>query len=138
MRRLVLEDVKLSDGTTIRKNQILAVSNHSMWDARVHEDPERWDGYRFYRMRETPGKENAAHLVSTGADHLAFGHGHHACPGRFFAANETKIGLIYLLMKYDWRLPDGAAPKPREFGFTLVSDPTLVIETRRRNEEIKI
>ncbi|CAI2163292.1 20710_t:CDS:2 [Funneliformis geosporum] len=34
---------------------------------------------------------------------LTFGFGKHACPGRFFAVNEIKIALHYLLLKYDIR-----------------------------------
>ncbi|KAI3397101.1 hypothetical protein diail_11244 [Diaporthe ilicicola] len=40
-----------------------------------------FDGHRFLRMRQTPGKENQAHFVTTGPDSLGFGHGQHACPG---------------------------------------------------------
>jgi len=104
----------------------------------VHENPDQWDGYRFYKMRETPGKQNLAQLVSTSPDHLAFGHGQHACPGRFFAANEVKIALIHMLLKYDWKLPKGAVPKARRFGFSMTADPALKVEVRRRQEEIDI
>ncbi len=52
-----------------------------------------------------------AHLVSTSVDHVGFGHGQQACPGRFFAASEIKIVFVYLLLSYDWKLPDGAVPK---------------------------
>ena len=138
MRRVALEDVSLSDGTNIRKNQVIAVSSHRMWDPNVHEHPEVWDGYRFYKMRGIPGKENSAQLISTGADHLGFGHGRHACPGRFFAANEIKIMLIYLLMNYGWELPEGAQPRARVFGTSVTSDPTLMIKMRKRKPEIDI
>ncbi len=138
MRRLALDKVELPDGTIIPKNSFLAVSGHGMWDSEVYQSPGTWDGYRFYRMRETPGQENLAQLVSTGPNHLGFGHGKHACPGRFFAANEVKIALVHILLKYDWRLPEGTAPKPRTFGFSLGSDPSLEVEIRRRREEIEI
>lgn len=32
---------------------------------------------------------------------MPFGYGKHACPGRFFAANEIKVIVINLLRKYD-------------------------------------
>lgn len=34
---------------------------------------------------------------------MTFGHGRYACPGRFFASNESKIILATLLLKYDIR-----------------------------------
>lgn len=40
-------------------------------------------------------------IVSTSSQHLAFGHGRHACPGRFFAANEMKLMLSFILQNYD-------------------------------------
>ncbi|KAK0614946.1 cytochrome P450 [Bombardia bombarda] len=136
MRRVALERVELSDGTVIPKNGVIAVSSHRLWDAHVHENPDRWDGYRFLRMRETPGRENQAQLVSTSQDHIAFGHGQHACPGRFFAANETKVALIYLLLRYDWRISGGAVAKARSFGFSLGADPFLKMDYRERKSEV--
>lgn len=138
MRRIALETLTLSDGTIIPKGGAIAVSSHRMWDSAVHSEPEKWDPYRFLRMRSTPGRENLAQLVSTSADHPAFGHGAHACPGRFFAANETKIALVYLLLGYEWRLPEGTEPKIRKFGFSLGTDPNLAMEYRGREAEIEI
>lgn len=40
-------------------------------------------------------------LVTTSDSYLAFGHGRHACPGRFFAAQEMKLMLAYVLQNYD-------------------------------------
>lgn len=40
-------------------------------------------------------------LVTTSDGFLAFGHGRHACPGRFFAAQEMKLMLAYVLQNYD-------------------------------------
>ncbi|KAF4473005.1 cytochrome P450 [Fusarium albosuccineum] len=138
MQRLVLEDMTLSDGTKIPKNTGLAVSSHRMWNADVHSSPNQWDGYRFYKMRDDPVKHDASLLVSTGPDHLAFGHGKHACPGRFFAANEIKIALIHIVMKYDWELVGDKSPQVYKHGFTLSGDPFLQFQVKRRQEEVKI
>ncbi|KAM5369730.1 hypothetical protein ACJZ2D_008877 [Fusarium nematophilum] len=109
-----------------------------MWDAGTHTNPDEWDGYRFYRMREDPGKQNVSQLVATSPDHLAFGHGMHACPGRFFATNEVKIALVHIIMKYDWELVKGTAPRVLKHGFTLTGDPSLEMKIRRRKEEMEI
>ncbi|KAF2186179.1 cytochrome P450 [Zopfia rhizophila CBS 207.26] len=138
MRREVSSNVTLSDGTVLRRGSNIAVSSHRMWDPTIHTNPLEFDGYRFLKMRQKPGQENTGQLVSTGPDHLAFGHGQHACPGRFFAANEVKIALVHLLMKYDWQLLQGEVPKVREFGFSLISDPIAKLQIRRRQEEISL
>ncbi|KAI0187305.1 hypothetical protein EV127DRAFT_410433 [Xylaria flabelliformis] len=46
-------------------------------------------------------KQKFAELTTTPPEHLAFGHGMYACPGRFFTANEVQITLIGNLMKYE-------------------------------------
>jgi cytochrome P450 len=137
MRRLALDNVELSDGTNIPRGSHVAVSGHQAWDSKTYENPLEWDGRRFLRLRETPGGERAAELVSTGAEHLGFGHGFHACPGRFFAADEIKIMLSQMLLQYDWRLPEGAPqPVARHAFFHVIADPSTQIEYRRRTPEI--
>ncbi|KAF4924062.1 Cytochrome P450 monooxygenase TRI1 [Colletotrichum viniferum] len=136
MQRVAVGDVTLSDGTFIPKGSSVSVSSHALFDANVYENPEKWDGYRFLRMREQPGKENVSQLVSTAPEHLGFGHGKHACPGRFFAANEIKIALVYILLQYEWRLPAGANTSIVDFGINPVLNPMLELEIRRREEEV--
>ncbi|KAK3684117.1 putative cytochrome P450 monooxygenase [Podospora appendiculata] len=139
MNRVALSTVELSDGTVIPRDSLLNVSMHKMWDPAVHANPAAWDGYRFLRMRETPGREHQAQLVSTGPDHLGFGHGQHACPGRFFAANEVKIALVQLLLKYDFRLPAGGPePTARAFGFSYSTDPFATMEYCGREPEVEV
>ncbi|KAJ1325847.1 tenellin biosynthesis cytochrome P450 monooxygenase [Microdochium nivale] len=40
-------------------------------------------------------------LVSTSDKFMGFSHGSHACPGRFFAANQLKIALAHIALHYD-------------------------------------
>jgi cytochrome P450 len=134
MRRVALEEIKLSDGTVIPKNGMLAVSAHKLWDQEAYNNPSAWDGYRFYRLRDDPERQAKAQLVTTSPENLAFGHGKHACPGRFFAANEIKIALIYLLMRYDWKLLEGSRPRIRHGGFSMTVDEPLTMWVRRRQE----
>ncbi|KAJ3578021.1 hypothetical protein NPX13_g2546 [Xylaria arbuscula] len=116
MHRLALADVTLSDGTIIPKGAKCAVRSTKRLDPNVYENPEVFDGTRFMRMRDEDGKSNHAHLVTTGTEALGFGHGLHACPGRFFAANELKIALIHLLLKYDLKPSEDYAHKEAERG----------------------
>ncbi|ETS84951.1 hypothetical protein PFICI_02976 [Pestalotiopsis fici W106-1] len=137
-RRLCTTDIKLTNGWTIRKGEKIIVSSAHMQDSAYYDDPLEFDGYRFMRMRQTPGEENYSHLVSTSEKHIGFGHGQHACPGRFFAANEVKIALCHLLLKYDWKLPDGHDPKVIAAGMALISEPNGRLAVRRRVEEIDL
>jgi cytochrome P450 len=139
MRRVASDNVQFSDGTFIPKNSTIAVTSRNHWDPKIYDKPNEWDGGRFLRMRDTPGQEHLAQLVSTGPDHLGFGHGQHACPGRFFASNEAKVILIHLLLKYDWRLPEGApAPRLLHYGWSIRTDPTTKLQYRRRRPEIEL
>lgn len=44
-----------------------------MGDPELHKEPEKWDPYRFLRMREQAETETEALLVTTSPNHLAFG-----------------------------------------------------------------
>ncbi|KAK1546156.1 cytochrome P450 [Colletotrichum paranaense] len=136
-RRLVMKDVTLSNGFVLRKGQKVIATNTHMWDANYYENPATYDGYRFLNMRGTDEEKNA-HLVSTSAKHPGFGHGQHACPGRFFAANEVKIALAHLLLKYDWKFPDGFKPQTVPHGMVLLPDPSATLLIRRRKEELDL
>ncbi|GKT65772.1 cytochrome P450 [Colletotrichum tofieldiae] len=136
-RRLVMEDIELSNGFVLRKGQKIISTNTHMWDAHYYENPLEYNGYRFLNMRSTE-EEKHAHLVSTSAKHPGFGHGQHACPGRFFAANEVKIALAHLLLKYDWKLPAGFKPQTVPYGMSLLPDPNAALLIRRRKEELDL
>ncbi|KAM3455059.1 hypothetical protein MY3296_002629 [Beauveria thailandica] len=138
MTRLVKESFVLSDGTPLKKGQKIAVTSTNMRDKTNYANPDEWDPYRFVKMRDDPVKQNAAHLVSMSVDHNAFGLGQHACPGRFFAANEIKVALVSILIKYDFELPADVSPQIYENGLALVSDPLAKLRFRRRVAEIDL
>ncbi|KAK5637139.1 hypothetical protein RRF57_012851 [Xylaria bambusicola] len=138
MHRIALADVTLSDGTVIPKGTKCAVRSTKRLDPNVYENPDVFDGARFMRMRDVDSKSNQAHLVTTGTEALGFGHGLHACPGRFFAANELKIALVHLLLKYDLKPTKDYVHKVIELGFDLRVDPKSQIMAKRRKEEIDL
>jgi cytochrome P450 len=137
MRRLASEDISLKDGFFIPKDTMLGVSAHWSWAEPIFPNPETYDGYRFLNLSQNPETEKMAHFVSTSPQHLGFGHGKHACPGRFFAANEIKIALAHVLLKYDFKLED-ATPAVFSMGWMLATDPQARIMVRRKGgEEIR-
>ncbi|KAH6968952.1 cytochrome P450 [Fusarium avenaceum] len=137
-RRQALADITLPNGDVIKKGTRVVCDTTHMRSSEYYKDAATFDGYRYLKMRQTPGEDKHAHLVSTSSDHLGFGHGLHACPGRFFAANEIKIVLCHLLLKYDLKLEDGVVPTPTPSGFSYFGDGKAKILVRRRQEELDL
>jgi cytochrome P450 len=106
MPRQAKKDLTLSDGTYIPAGTFIYIGPIPMKDPKNFTTPEKFDGYRFLKLRNVPGAENKNQFVTTSPDCTVFGHGHHACPGRFFASNELKLLISHLIMYYDWKLPD--------------------------------
>ncbi|TLS21078.1 uncharacterized protein PpBr36_10642, partial [Pyricularia pennisetigena] len=138
-QRKALQNVTLSDGFVIRKGTNVAVDAIRMEDENIWPEPHRYNPYRFIEMRKTPGEEAKSHLVSVSANHFAFGHGVHACPGRFFAAVELKIALAHILLKYDWKLAPGSENiGPAAHGINFNLNPDIKLLVRRRKEELEL
>ncbi|RHZ56963.1 hypothetical protein CDV55_102522 [Aspergillus turcosus] len=139
LQRLAKADITLSDGTYVPKGGVLIVSAHTFKDESTYPNADTFDGYRFYNKRKQPGNEHRYQFVTTSTEHFAFGHGVHACPGRFFAANEVKILLIHLLMKYDWKFAeDRGRPQPFMHGVEIICDPTVKLLFKARTPEIDL
>jgi cytochrome P450 len=69
--------------------------------------------------------------VTTSDTFLSFGHGRHACPGRFFAATEMKLLLAYIVMNYDIKSME--TRPPNEFmGGNVLPPMKANIRVRRR------
>ncbi|KAI0536033.1 cytochrome P450 [Xylaria digitata] len=138
MNRYVEKSITLSDGLEIPKGARIAVVS-DFTNPEVYPEPEKFDVARFVKKRQEPGQENSWQFVTTSPSALSFGHGEHACPGRFFASNEIKIILCHMLMKYDWRfVPDQPEPEPRIFESMIAVRPDTQIQARRRKVEIDI
>lgn len=114
------------------------ISAHNMWDESVYPNAKEFDPYRFLRMRENPEREKFAHFVSPSVEHMGFGFGRHSCPGRFFAANEVKIALCHILLKYDFKLAEAERPEHERVGVSLSANSRGKILIRRRQEEISL
>ncbi|KAF4953517.1 hypothetical protein FGADI_5851 [Fusarium gaditjirri] len=98
--------VTFPSGTHVPKGLRIAVPGYSvLQDSEIYPEPKTYKPLRFYDARQNEADEyvksvrNA--LPTATQDFLAWGLGRNACPGRFFASNETKMLLAYILLNYD-------------------------------------
>ncbi|KIA75417.1 cytochrome P450 [Aspergillus ustus] len=152
LSRIAREPVVLNDGTRIPKGTQVRLATDNMWNSSVYPDAARFDGYRFVKLREqekntnTTGTVGASgggsggglSFVSVSPNHMGFGYGKHACPGRFFAGAETKIALCHILLKYDFELVDRALAGAQTDGMMIWRDKRAMLRVRRRREEVDI
>ncbi|KEY71255.1 hypothetical protein S7711_02361, partial [Stachybotrys chartarum IBT 7711] len=111
-QRKVLQPITLSNGQVIPAGVMIEVAAKSiMFDPERFDEPEKFDGLRFYKIRQLRSSPNANQFVGVSSDNLAFGYGRHACPGRFFAANEIKMILAHIILNYDIRPEEGVTKR---------------------------
>lgn len=136
MFRVAKEKVTLQDGTIVPKGTSLAFANELRLDPEMYPDPENFDGYRFQKMRGDPDKAKLVPFTKTRMSHLAFGHGKHACPGRFLSSDEAKLILCHILLKYEFKAVEGCVPNMCVRGMFVQRDPGGVISVKPREKEV--
>lgn len=136
MERITTANLRLSDGLELPKGTSIAFNSIGPnMDPERYPNPETFDAFRFSRLRDQPGNETKFQFVTTAPEVINFGHGLHACPGRFFASNELKVALTHILMNYDVKFRDGEErPKNIYRGVTISPDPTGVVMFRKRRD----
>ncbi|KAF7792532.1 hypothetical protein EIP86_003573 [Pleurotus ostreatoroseus] len=132
--RKTLTSIKFSNGAVIPPNSfIVAAATGTHLDEDNYENPEIFNPWRFSNMREAEGEALKHQFVSTSLDYVPFGHGKHACPGRFFAANELKAMMAHIVMNYDVKFEDeGVRPPNMWFGINVIPDPRAKVMFRKR------
>ncbi|GJE90628.1 cytochrome P450 [Phanerochaete sordida] len=134
MSRIAVQDYTFADGTRVPKGTLVMAVSRSMHhdDAVYAPDADAFDPWRFARMREADGDASLKHqMVHTSSDYVSFGHGKHACPGRFFAVNELKLMMAHILLTYDVR-PEAVIPSGRWIRHSLLADPVATVDFRKR------
>lgn len=108
-KRVLLKDFRLSDGTVIPKGTFVCCPIEAVTHDPAHyENPDEFDGYRHYRLRQQGGFAGEKHQwISTNQATLSFGYGKHSCPGRFFATIEIKLIFAFIMLNYDLAMPEG-------------------------------
>ncbi|KIL65470.1 hypothetical protein M378DRAFT_24043 [Amanita muscaria Koide BX008] len=135
MGRKVLKDFTFSDGTTVPAGCTVMVPFDCVHtDADNYIDAKTFDGFRFEKMRRRNDSEHLKHqFVTLSVDYVLFGNGRHACPGRFFVANEMKTMLSHVLLNYDIKMADGGGrPKNWRFGIHGGPNTTAKMLFRKR------
>ncbi|KAI1793056.1 cytochrome P450 [Ganoderma leucocontextum] len=135
--RKALKDVTLSDGTFIPKGTLLAAAAHpTHHDESLYANADVFEPFRFAKMREGDGEGLKHQFVNTSVDYVSFGHGKHACPGRFFAANELKALASYILLNYDIKLGgDGKRPPNMYYSTNIVPSMSGQVLFRKRQTD---
>lgn len=142
-RKVMVDGLETDSGIRLPKGSLISfLSQPAHADEAIYDEPQKYDPFRFSRAREAAmaveqAKTDTLSFVSTGPDYLPFGHGKHACPGRFLIDFELKIIIAYVLTKYDVRFPEEYAGKrpPNRWVAEAVFPPRGVklLVKRRRN-----
>ncbi|GBF67140.1 ent-kaurene oxidase P450 [Trichophyton mentagrophytes] len=140
--RVVRSTLKLSDGTVLPAGTHFNIASDAIMNDPAKlpggGDPEVFDGFRYERLRSDPAhpeNANRFQLAMTDSNNLHFGHGKYACPGRFFASNEIKMIITELLLRYEFKYPEGQdRPRSLSADENLYPDPDAKVLIRRREE----
>ncbi|KAL4931771.1 cytochrome P450 [Aspergillus undulatus] len=140
LSRITREHVTLSDDTRIPKGTQVRLTTDNMWNSSIYNDASKFDGYRFVKLRDQTAGTSPGGLsfVSVSANHMGFGYGKHACPGRFFAGAETKIVLCHILLKYDFGIEDVDLARAQTDGMMIWRDRRAMLRVRRRADEVDV
>lgn len=146
--RLVVDPKGITTPTGVHLPRGTVVGGHGravLHDGDIYPEPGTFRPFRFAEKRNQQGdagaheKGGSATYVerarqawaTTSPDFVAFGHGRHACPGRFFASTELKLLLAYTVLHYDFvRLKQ--RPNNSWFSATLVPPMKETIKLTRR------
>ncbi|KAI1138785.1 cytochrome P450 [Hypoxylon sp. FL0543] len=142
--------VDTPDGVHIAKGTVVCAPSYPVFhDPAVYPEPEEFKPFRFAEKRAQPssntdqkGEKESSYVerarqafATTSPEYCAFGHGRHACPGRFFASSELKLMLAYIIMNYDIQIQE-KRPENFWFGINRIPPMKATIKVRRRKESV--
>ncbi|KAK8095966.1 cytochrome P450 [Apiospora kogelbergensis] len=124
----------LPDGSHVPRGTKVGISGWSVHhDNDIYAEATTYDAFRFAKGAASSGSGGKPQaLINTSDNFMGFSHGSHACPGRFFAANQMKIALGHIALRYEIE-PIPVRPTNRWF-FGHIAPPlgeTLRVRRRR-------
>jgi cytochrome P450 len=77
--RLAMRPFTFSNGVTVPAGTLISIPASAAYrDEKIFPSPDKFDGFRFAKLRETEGDTTSRYLaVSTSNEHLSFGLGRH-------------------------------------------------------------
>jgi hypothetical protein len=109
-RKVMVDKMETDTGVKVPKGTIFSfLGQPAQMDEDNYKEPWKYDPFRFSRVREAATSSalmKTPSFVTTGPEHLPFGHGKHACPGRFLIDFELKMIIAYVLTNYDIKFPE--------------------------------
>ncbi|KAH6967583.1 cytochrome P450 [Ilyonectria sp. MPI-CAGE-AT-0026] len=142
MGRVTVKDWQFSDGTKVPKGVKIFCNHYPLvMDESFVKRPTEFDPWRMYKKRQEEGQSTQHQFIMTSETNLTFGHGKHACPGRFFASNELKTLMAQMLMAYDFRvanIPGGLEEIIRGTWYNMdrITPQHAIVEFKDRKNEI--
>ncbi|RDW79914.1 hypothetical protein BP6252_04552 [Coleophoma cylindrospora] len=141
-KKVMLPDgVTLPDGTHVPQGVRIGVSAYSIHhDEDVYPGAQTFDAFRFADSgprltvdnEKLLGKERKCiPLVRPSESFMAFSYGKHACPGRFFAAQQLKLTLAYIILNYEIQ-PIAKRPENQWFVGSIGPPMSEKVRVRRR------
>jgi cytochrome P450 len=133
--RIVQTPITLHDGVRLPAGTHICIASYpTLLDSSFASNAKEFDGFRYYKKRQEAAEAQKHQYAMTDKNHLHFGHGKFACPGRFFASNELKMILVILLLKYDFKFPEGQGrPANLNADEFLYADPAARLMMKRRS-----
>ncbi|KAM3420651.1 hypothetical protein BST61_g3907 [Cercospora zeina] len=106
LNSIVTHDMVFSDGTSLPRGTRCFLEA-GLLNEDHYSEPYSFDPTRFYSAKGDNQSRSAApksNYSSATVEHLGFGFGPRACPGRFWASDLMKMALAHLVLHYDWQL----------------------------------
>ncbi|KIP04651.1 hypothetical protein PHLGIDRAFT_109308 [Phlebiopsis gigantea 11061_1 CR5-6] len=136
LNRKALQDFTFSDGTFVPRGSFVCTATPmTHLEGVYYDNPWEFDPWRFSSMRDESGGGVRHQMVNTSTEYLPFGLGKHACPGRFFAANELKSMMAHMVLTYDVSCEEpGKMPQSVRYSTTVSPNRKAKVLFRRRRD----
>ncbi|PGH07723.1 hypothetical protein AJ79_06200 [Helicocarpus griseus UAMH5409] len=142
---LTLGGIRLPSGDHLPYGAHCGIASYGpQHDEDVYENPYSFQPFRFCEGKQrkaikapqaddevVPGQSAPKSFVTTSEYMMGFNHGRHACPGRFFAAQQTKLLLPHIVLNYDIK-PIPTRPQNRWLNNSSGPPMSATLRIRRR------